>query len=104
MQVLGRKFWAVPGLTQSGVEKVPQTRDTLSALGLMHIDLAPARDAVDNGHRGAFLWLLVSATQLIAIDREMARLTPPEVAGYHSAGRCGRPCLVPTTCRRQDER
>src|SRR6187200_2686529 len=25
-----------------------------------------------------------------------ARLTPPEVAGYHSDGRCGRACLVPT--------
>ena len=64
MQVLGRKFWAVPGVTQRGVERVPQTRDTLSASGLMHIDLTPARDAVDKGHRGAFLWLLVSATQL----------------------------------------
>ena len=30
-----------------------------------------------------------------------ARLTPREVAGYHSEGRCGRACLVPTMCWRK---
>ena len=35
--------------------------------------------------------------------RKTARLTPREVAGYHSAGRCGRACLVPTMCWRQDQ-